>query len=126
MQVAIRSSNEHDLNFIYSTWLRGLYYGNDFYKEIQKEAFFHFYPGIIERLLSNSIINIICLTDEPDTIIGYSVVSADRIHFVYIKEAFRKQGLSKKLLPGTYTSVSHVTRAGNAIRKKKKWAFNPF
>lgn len=131
MELKVRPSIADDFNFIYATWLRGLYYGSEFYGSIDKEAFFKNYEKVIKQLLARTDIkiNIACLEDTPDVILGWAVLGpTDTLHYVFVKEAWRRQGLTASLVIdcSEIRSVTHITKLGNTIRIKKKLVFNPF
>lgn len=127
--VVIRDANTDDINFIYATMLRGLYHGCTFYSYIDKTAFYSNYGQVIDRLLLKPSISlkVACLADEADVIVGYAISEPGTLHFVYVKSAFRGNGIAKQLLGSSvFSSVTHITKAGDAIRLKKGWTFNPF
>lgn len=126
----IRDITEDDLNFIYATWLRGLYYGgSSFYRDIKKDVFFKKYESVIKGLLAKSTITckIACLKEAPDVILGYAVYESQMaLHYVFTKEAWRRQGIAKTLVPGDLKSITHLTELGDSIRKSKGLEFDPW
>lgn len=125
--IKIRLAKESDLAFIYATCLRGLYYGNPFYGAINKTAFFENYPSVLEKIIRKSDVIIACLSEDEDVILGYALVENNIIHWISVKEAWRMQGIARKLLNGyTIDTVTHTTKVGEAIRNKKAWTLNPF
>lgn len=120
-------NKEADLNFIYATWLRGLYYGNEWFNEINQHTFFQHYKHIVYRFLerSNSKINVACLKEDSDVILGYCVYEMPSLHWVHVKDAWRRIGIAKALIPPGITTVTHLTKMGKSI-KPKEWEFNPF
>lgn len=127
--ISYRDLMPADLNFIYSTWLKGLRYGNDWFSFITKEAYFTFYHRIIELILEkpNVIIKVACLKEDPDVILGYSVSEGLVLHWVFVKSAWRKIGIAKDLVP-EFKSVSHITAIAKSIliTKFPTVEFNPF
>src|SRR5580658_2449419 len=67
---------EQDKAFIFASWLKGLYYGDTAFKEIPKAIFMENYHRVIEHIINRNEtdITIMCLKDEPDTILGYTVI----------------------------------------------------
>lgn len=128
MQVELRPYNpETDRSFVYSTWLRGLYYGNSYFNSIDKEVFFEQYERVVDHILANSEIIIAGLTDDGDTILGYAVLSGPVAHWVHVKSPWRKKGIAKLMVAGRLLeTVTHITPAGNAIRNKLKLKHNPW
>ena len=126
MNIIVRQVDETDLPFIFSTWLKGLYHGNELYGKTNQDLFYSKYHKVIEALLKVSEVKIACLQDEPDVVLGYSVALGNTLHWVFVKKAWRKLGISKSLVNPTITTVSHLTKVGESIAKKKDWTFNPF
>lgn len=126
--VVIRGYKPEDKSFIFASWLRGLYYGDTFYSDIKKQVFMENYHKIIEFILSRPTteIKIACMPDSPDTILGYSILGKDCLNWVFVKKAFRGIGIARDLVPPGITTVTHLTKTGTSIVKKKGWEFNPF
>lgn len=134
---------EVDKAFVLATFLRGLYYGNTFFKMIPKDIFMDNYKRVAEALIDGqrSIIKVACLKDDPDTILGYSILSIDfsTIHWVYVKSSetkikgtaekltWRNKGIGKSLVPKYPLAYSHFTDTGLILVKKfDNCIFNPF
>lgn len=127
----IRNSRESDKNFVLATFLRGLYYGDSWFSEIPKDIFMNNYKHIAEALINSPkvIIKIACLPDDPDVILGYSVLSSDyqTIHWIYVKQVWRKKGIGRSLVPTRPSSVTHLSGLGRGLMKKfEGLIFNPF
>ena len=138
--VKLRPYNEEtDKSFIFATWLRAYYHGNGWRKgsqrssdapidligTIPKHDFMITYQKVIEALLKKSQINIACLKEDDDVILGYSVSQGDILHWVFVKDLWRKIGVSKMLIAKETKFVTHLTRLGRNI-KPNEWRYNPF
>lgn len=129
--VGHREALAGDRNFILATWLRGLYYGNTWFKEIPKNVFMENYHNLLDRLLASPTVKIkvACLKDDPDVILGYSVVSKDEtiVHWVFCKSAWRGIGIARSLVNPQATVATHLTKVGlSLIKKCPGMIFNPF
>lgn len=128
--IDFRPARPSDASFILATWLRGLRFGNSWYKLIDNEVYFKVYHAVLEALLSKPTISIkvACLKDDPEVILGYSVYEGTRLHWVHVKLAWRNIGIAKALVPDETKSVSHLTEVGRSIfmKRRDKWSFNPF
>ncbi len=127
----IRDGTLKDHNLILATFLRGLFYGDSWFSQIPKDIFMNNYKLVIQAIINNpnSVIKIACLPDDPDVILGYSVLSGDykTIHWVYVKSAWRKKGIGRSLVPQHAEYVSHLTELGkNLLNKINNPKFNPF
>lgn len=119
--ITIRPGEFDDLNFIFSTWLKGLRWGSKFHKDLDQEVYFKGQHRVIEKVIENPAteIRVACLKDTPEVIIGYSVVTdATTLHFVFCKKDWRNIGLAKDLVPNSVAEVSVVTTVGAAILKR--------
>jgi hypothetical protein len=124
----IRGPEPGDGNFLLATWLRGLYFGNNWIKNnIEPQTYFDYYDEVIKLILlrPTTEIRLSVMADDPDVILGYSVVERDCLHWIFVKESWRKMGIAKSLVPSGIKSVSSVTDLGNKIRPNN-WKLNPF
>lgn len=125
--ITIRDFHPADKNFIFATWLRGLRYGNEWFGEIDQETYFTHYHRIVEELISRptAVVQVACLVEDPDVILGYSVSEHLTLHWVWVKPVWRRIGIAKDLTPKNIEFVSHLTKIGKTI-KQPEWRFNPF
>jgi len=123
----IRPLMEWDNNFIYQTWLKGLYYGSDFFKQMRSDDFYRYYEQIVKRIIGfpGSEVRVACLSDDHEVVLGYCVFNDSTLHWVFVKPQWRKLGIAKELVPDTIKTVTHLTKVGKSL-KPKEWAFNPF
>jgi hypothetical protein len=130
--ILIRDYNkENDKAFVIATWLRGLYYGDTWFALIKKQTFMNYYAKLIEMLIDGQTtkIKVACLKEDPTVIIGYVVLSRNHdniLHWAHVKKPFRGIGVAKDLTPKSVNTVTHLTKPGVSILKKKEWLFNPF
>lgn len=125
----IRDAVDGDKAFVLATFLRGLYYGNSFFGQIPKDIFMTNYHIFAQKLYDNSTVKVACLPDATDVIVGYSILSKDfqAVHYVYVKAAWRGNGIGRTLTPTHPVSVSHLTTLGAKLLPKLPGAvFNPF
>lgn len=125
VNVLLREGNEDDYAFVYATWLKGLRHGNDWFEAIDADCYFNKYKEVVRHLLHTSKLVVACLSDEPDVVLGYVVTRGPVLHWVFVKKAWRKLGIGKRLIPQGIDTVSHLTKVGRAILPKE-WKFNPF
>lgn len=133
--ITLRIGQPDDLNFVYSTWLKGLYYGDSWFSDIPKDIFMKKYHAVLDGILkrNNTTLIVACLKDDPDTILGYSVASWHPtdpgyvLHWAFVKSPWRRIGIGKSLMPPGVVSVSHLTKVGKALLPKIQDAvFDPF
>lgn len=124
-KLVTRKAKAEDVPFIFATWLKGLYHGNAYYSEIEKEAYFSNYHKVLEHVLARADTFVVCLADAPDVILGYSVTEGPVLHWVFVKKSWRRLGIARWLLPPTIERVTHLTKLGSKL-KPAQWLFNPF
>lgn len=127
----VRDYNDKDRNLILATFLRGLYYGDSWFSMIPKNIFMDNYKLVIQALVDNpkTVIKIACLKEDPEVILGYSILSSDyqTIHWLYIKSVWRRQGIGRSLVPQHPMYVSHLSALGKTLLNKlPNTTFNPF
>jgi hypothetical protein len=129
VKIKIRSMNlAQDQAFIYATWTRGLFHSPN--KPI-RESWIEWLPGQnahIAHSLHEYETKIACLEDDPETILGYSVMNGDCIEWVYVKDlqdmngdSIRKNGIATLLTQGAKrANMIQATRLGRKIMEKKQ------
>jgi GNAT superfamily N-acetyltransferase len=125
----VRLYQPTDFNFVMATFLRGLYYGDSWFSLIPKDIFMNVYKQVAEALIKKHQVYIACLKEDPDVILGYSIISADEktLHWIFIKQAWRNHGIARSLVPSTVNCVTHLTDLGRKLMPKiKNGIFNPF
>ena len=115
-------------NLVIAPFLNSLRYGNELFKLIDKDVYYHFYELFIERLLTKpmAFVRIAMLDDK--TVLGWSLSDQKMLHYVWVKKEVRRQGIGKALLPKEFSEISHITNKGLSIwiSKYPSVKFNPF
>lgn len=117
--IRIRAATETDAPFIFNSWLK-CYRHSVFAKEMQNEVYFEAHHKLIEGMVGQATFLIACNDLDPAQIYGYAVGEhVDNtlvIHFIYMKEPYRKLGIAKLLasklgwkldMPFIYTHRTH-------------------
>ena len=115
---------------IYSRWLRSLRFGNDYYRLIEKDAYYATYHSYIERLLDHpdAVVRLAVLHDDADIVLGFCVSRGSILDYVHVHKDMRRKGIARKLIPACIDTITHLTRTGLSIWGSKffNWQFNPF
>lgn len=133
MKVQIRPFKAEDIPFIVSCWVKSSYKTGTGYME--RPNIYH--KGLDElikkRYEEGSILAYVaCLEEDADLILGFAVFGTDyTLHFIYVKEAFKRQGISKALLSFFYKSrkdikVSFWTKDIKHIQKNYSLTYDRF
>lgn len=123
--IRLRDAKVADQAFISSTFLKGNYYGNPYYRQIDKDTFMLHYQEVLKSLLIRCTTKIACLQSDEDVIIGYSVYEPGVLHWVFVKDVWRKIGVAKDMIPVDINIYTHTTKIGQAIAPKT-WKLNPW
>ncbi len=113
-----------DEGFIYGTWRNALWFDNENRKEGESDRFFRAATQSIRRILESpeTRVRIACLDDSDILIVGYSVITGNLLHFIYVKPDYRNKRIGSLLVPQSVERVSPImTKVGRAIAIKKKF-----
>lgn len=129
--IAVRDYLPGDHNFILSTWLKGLKFGNSWFNLIDQTTYYRVYHAMVESILAkpDTVVKVAVLSDDPDVILGYAVYRKDALtlEWSFVKSSWRGIGVAKMLVPATVTTVTHLTKLGESIFKKRgNLKFDPF
>ncbi len=125
----VRKANPDDISFIYATWLKSYHY-DSWTRSIAKSVYFDNYKLVIDRLLNQSEVLVACHPTDENVILGYCVFEPNLIHYMFIKEAFRRFGIATDLIKKAgvkeSATITHKTQMAIPILRRKDFIFNPF
>src|SRR4029077_15011640 len=86
--------------------------GNDFFKLIFPRAFFEVHDAYFKMLLTrpNAKIRIAALSDDPDVVVGWSLMEPSKLHYVWVAEGSRQTKVCSALIPDEFDTVTHLTK----------------
>ena len=118
-ELNIRQPVPSDIKLVMDAWIKGFrnspYAGcvtNDRWHETQANT--------IEQLLARGAkLEVLCSVAKPDQIVGFvcweSVKGGLCVHYLYIKDPFRRTGLGSALL--NHVEAQHGTQEGSPVRR---------
>ncbi len=116
--------------FIFAHWLRSLRYGNEYFKKIDKNAYYEVAKHDVEALLNHfsCIVQLAVLIDDKDVVLGFSCCRQEYLDYVYVQKEQRRQGIGKSLIPSYITGITALTKIGTMLWEQKypHWKFNPY
>lgn len=119
---------QHFKNLIIGPMLNSLRYGNDLFKLSDKNDYYLNYGKFVESLLKRPkiVIKLAMLRDE--TVLGWSLTENLTVHYVWVKEHQRRNGIAKSLVPKSFDTISHITNKALSIWVSKfpEVRFNPW
>lgn len=133
MKFNIREFRDEDTNFVISTWLRSFYSNQTGYKEPSK-VFFHEHQKQIKKLWNDK--KLFCYLavspEDEDIILGFAVFGIDyTLHYVCVKEVYKRLGVARALLNMFYKNrseiiTSHWTKDCAHLNKIYKLNYNRY
>ena len=128
LNIITRNATLEDKNFIFSTWLKGNYFGNFYFGEMPQDLYFSEYAAHITKVLQNphTRITIACSDDQPNWLVGFSVYQGHVLHWVYVKKDYRRKGVATLMLKDKNIHVvTNLTGIGCTLKNLKGLVFNP-
>lgn len=115
---------------VFSSWLKSLRYLNDYFKLIDKKAYYSAYSNYIEGVLARpqTTARYAVLSDDPDVVLGWAITEPGILHYVHVQVHQRKQGIARALVPESTRVITHLTKIGLSIwgSKMPRVIFDPF
>lgn len=114
-QITYRAMTEQDADFIYNSWLMSFRKAPENFG-VRDVVYFQWRKEQFKRLIERSQVTLAVFAADPWLILGYSVVAAPVLHYVYVRLPFRSLGIAKRLVDrafpeGDAVLCSHMTRA---------------
>ena len=126
--IGVRLANAEDVRFISGAWFNsGLKSG----VKVDELAFSIYRDGMdatIVRLLAQSNTRVAFAKSCPDVVLGYAVIedALKCCHHIYVKSAYRRQGIARGLLEDVRTYSTPATPgAGRRFATAMQLQYNP-
>lgn len=123
MKIVIRPFNpETDSGLIYDSYPKGVYHASCLrIVESKTDWMNEFYETVKKQLLAATI-RVACIEDDPNKILGYSIIDGDMLEFVYVKEMFRNNGIGTLLTKDKFRTINPftLTKVGDEILKRRE------
>lgn len=99
--VLVRFGHDIDVGMVTSDWLKSFRDGY-FNATVPNRVYYSQHHKILENLLEKSTVLVLCNANNPAQALGWMCYEVDAniliIHYIYVKEIFRRQGLATKLV----------------------------
>ena len=110
--VGVRIATAEDLRFVASTWFRSVLESGVPVNQMPYGIFKLGMEANLQHLLKKSVTRVVFATSQPDELLGYVVSdSAPVLHHLYVKSAFRRQGIGRSLV-GDAKTFTHPATPG--------------
>lgn len=136
-QVLLRPAAASEAPFVYRNWLDSYYPVQK--PRLKKTVFYEGHHALIEKLLKRSRCLVACNAEDVDQLYGFAVgeafgesmSSVVALHYVYVKQAFRRMGIGGRLVreltqPESTLLHSHETETGRAFGAALRSVFSPY
>jgi GNAT superfamily N-acetyltransferase len=115
---------------VFNKFLLSLRYSNDYFKLIEKNAYFKTYERFIGNLLhrDSAYLRLAVLSDDHDVVLGWALMEPECMHYVYVNRDYRRIGIAKALVKEPFKEFSHLTKIAMLLWSSKfpEAKFNPF
>lgn len=112
-------------NFIKHSWFsqyrafKPAFVSHEVYREGQNR--------LIDDALVRATVRVATVPDAPDLFIGYVVRSGPVLHWVYVKQSFRRGQVADRLTAGV-REYSHLLTYDYVVQwaRRREWRYNPY
>lgn len=118
-----------DEAFVIDSWMRSFYANSNFTCWVPRKEFQLRHLPLINRLIRESTVRLAVEEEDQSVIIGYAVYGRDALHYVYVKENFRRFGICDRLLKECDplpTRVTHLTERGKTLVQRLGLIHSPY
>lgn len=128
--VILRPYCPADRELIEDSWLKSYYsHASCWMGWVSVESFCTLYMPIIRALLDRSRVRVACLRDSEPDVVGWAVLSDKLLHYVWVRDGWRRDGLGTWLVADLAPDAmryTHETEAGRAwVKRFPGWTSAP-
>lgn len=118
------------VNMILSNWMKSFRYLNDYVRLWDQSNYYEVYERLIRGVLArpSASVRLAVLSDDYDVCLGWSVCeSPATLHYVFVRDGNRGEGIARALVPDSIDTITHLTRPALPIwtAKLPKAKFKP-
>lgn len=97
----IRKAGRADIPFITSSWLES-FRNAPMVRGVPNSIYYHYHHKILEEVLPRSVVLMACNAEDTDQLVGFICAEVFEkslvVHYVYVKQAFRRLEVAKRML----------------------------
>lgn len=126
--ISLRPAEESDLQYVVKSWLRSYWHDSD-YARAQGRVYHVEHRRLVLRLIQQGAVTVAAWSGDPDTIIGFACTRAGVVHYVYVREEFRRMGIAHLLVGPMASHPVEYTHRTSILRKlplPAAWSFNMY
>ena len=128
LTLAIRAAVPGDEGFVTANWLKVHRATGDWPRLMSSRRYFEGHARAIQELIARSRTLVACNVELPDQAFGYVVHAGRWLHWVFVKDQWRRLGIGTRLLlrlPPFELVATHWTRAAERCLRRRA-RYNPF
>lgn len=128
MNLRFRPATPADLRFVAHSWFESYRRGGGA-PQVRFDTYKAGQGALIDRLLAAAPTTVAFNPIEPDEICGWMCGDRSTIHFVYVKQAYRRMGIARALVSPVLAAgpaFTHATRIGTSLASRAGLSFNPY
>jgi GNAT superfamily N-acetyltransferase len=133
IEIKIRPYSSADTSFVMDSWLKS-YRLNSFDNavvSVPPSIYFAKHRNLIASAIDRCDVLVATPSDADDTILGWACMDREVLHYVYVKERFKRWGVASRLLERLprYVVYTHNTRDAHRLYvsgKIKHWVHDPY
>jgi hypothetical protein len=116
MEVQVRPLESSELAHVYVTWIKS-FADSPWAKGMKPTVYEDRQRKLINEILQRPDARLLaaCTKDEPDTVFGWACVEGGVVHYVFVKEAFRRLEIAKQILAAMPKGFRFTHRTFTAI-----------
>lgn len=130
--VLLRDPSGEDVPFILNSWLKSARNVGDS-RHMSNDVYYTNYRDECVKKLKAGFVTVACNPDIPSQIFGWAAASDTALHYVYVKEPYRKRGIAgqlvRHLFPEWGREPTKITTVGRFHREwgpKYNLVFDPY
>lgn len=120
----VTEQGEKDRKFWLDAWLKS-YRQSDWAGVCPNHLYYDLHRMILDGLLERGAkIHMICVPERPDSFMGFICTEGNTVHYVYVKEPWRRNNLAAQVLVdkvGKKFSYSFRTKYSGYFSRKNGW-----
>lgn len=124
MEITLRPPTRSDRAFVAKSWANG---ARKYYPHVPRDSYRRGIDRLIDRSFARSDVSLLCDRDDPEQLFGFIVYEQpDRLHWVYVKHPFRREGLARQLLAAAFGDRPITVRWPVNTLGRRVTAWDPF
>lgn len=120
--VVVRPATFDDVPFVMDSWLRSFGKGRTWvFRGVDGARFYDNHRKIVEELVARSFVLVACLAEVPDALLGWACAEKDCLHYMYVKNKYRRKGVATEMLKSVRHFMNGIDRCSHQTGQWKRF-----